>query len=268
MDNITKEKRLYIVKNLINGKVYGGKHNWHPNTKYMGSGYALKKAFNKYGKENFSIRWLKLKIKSPEHLDRLEIRMIRLLKYKFGNRCYNIQKGGCGGCFIYYMNEEQRQEVFKKISEGKKKQYAKGLTRKQIEGRKRAKEKLNYMRKNDPEFYKRVHIDSNEKRIKSLKNRRLEKGPTDKEIQRAIGVGKRSQVYVTYKLSFPDGEQLIENKTIGEFMDQYKTDWDIFVVARNEGKFVVKFRSKRTKHPFPIGTEISILNESKGCNHI
>jgi hypothetical protein len=92
MNNDNREKRLYIVRNLINGKVYGGKHYWSPDTKYMGSGYALKKAFGKYGKENFSIRWLKLKIKSSEDLDRLEIRMIRLLKYIFGNRCYNIKR--------------------------------------------------------------------------------------------------------------------------------------------------------------------------------
>jgi hypothetical protein len=261
MDNITKEKRLYIVKNLINGKVYGGKHNWHPNTKYMGSGYALKKAFNKYGKENFSIRWLKLKIKSPEHLDRLEIRMIRLLKYKFGNRCYNIQKGGCGGYFIYYMNEEQRQEVFKKISEGKKKQYAKGETKKQIEGKKRMREKRLAQYK-DP-VMKKVYDDSQIKRVESLKRRRATMGATDKEIKRHKELIKHSRVFVTYKILFPDGSESIETKSIGEFIDHYKTDWDIFTVARKEGKFLVKFRSKRTKHPFPIGTQISILKEVK-----
>ena len=264
MNNDNKEKRLYIVRNLINGKVYGGKHYWNPDTKYMGSGYALKKAFEKYGKENFSIRWLRLKIKSSEDLDRLEIRMIRLLKHIFGNRCYNIQKGGCGGYFVYYMTDEQKQEVFRKISDGKKKQYAKGETDKQLEGRKRMKEKRIAHYK-DP-VMKEVYDKSQIKRVESLKHRRATNGATQKEIDRHKDLIKYSQKITTYKLVYPDGNENIETKTINDFIDTYKTDWDIFVVARREGKFIFKRRTKRTKHPFPPKTELYILNEVRGCD--
>lgn len=266
MNNDSRDKRLYIVRNLINGKVYGGKHYWRHNTKYMGSGYALKKAFVKYGKENFSIRWLKLKIKSSEHLDKLEIRMIRLLKYKFGNRCYNIQKGGCGGYFTYYMNDEQKQQVFKKISEGKKRQYTNGLSEEQILGYKKASDRKKYRMENDPDYYDSVYIKGNEKRIKSLKERIELNGPTQKEIDRNKDLSKYSQKITTYKLLYPDGSELIETKTIDEFMKTYETDWNIFVIARKEGKFVFKRRTSRTKHPFLPNTKLYILNEVRGCD--
>ena len=266
MTNNNREKRLYIVRNLINGKVYGGKHYWSPDTKYMGSGYALKKAFTKYGKENFSIRWLRLKIKSSEDLDRLEIRMIRLLKYIFGNRCYNIQKGGCGGYFVYYMTDEQKQEVFRKISEGKKRQYSNGLSDEQLNGHKKASERKKFRMENDPDYYNTVYVEGNQKRIESLRKRRNEQGPTQKEIDRHKDLIKYSQKITTYKVVYPDGSELIETKTIDDFMKTYKTDWNIFVVARKDGKFVFKRRTSRTSHPFPPNTELYILKEIRGCD--
>lgn len=46
---------IYRITNCINGKTYIGKHEYHktPYDKYMGSGVYLKKAYKKYGKENF-----------------------------------------------------------------------------------------------------------------------------------------------------------------------------------------------------------------------
>jgi antitoxin component YwqK of YwqJK toxin-antitoxin module len=52
-----------------------------------------------------------LKINAPEDLDRLEIRLIRLLKYRYGHKCYNIQKGGCGGYFSFYMSDEEKKQL-------------------------------------------------------------------------------------------------------------------------------------------------------------
>ena len=261
-----KEKRLYIVRNLINGKVYGGKHYWSPDTKYMGSGYALKKAFEKYGRENFKIRWLKLKIKSSEHLDQLEIRMIRLLKHIFGNRCYNIQKGGCGGYFTYYMSDIEKQKVFRKISEGKKRQYANGFSEEQLLGHKKANQSKKYRMDNDPDYYNTVYIKGNEKRMKSLKERRKALGSTQKEIDRHKDLIKYSQKITTYKILYPNGFEVVETKTITEFMETYKTEYNIFIDSRRNGKFIFKRRTSMTKHPFPPNTELYIINEVRGCD--
>lgn len=263
MNNDNKEKRLYIVRNLINGKVYGGKHYWNPDTKYMGSGYALKKAFEKYGKENFSIRWLRLKIKSSEDLDRFEIRMIRLLKHIFGNRCYNIQKGGCGGYFTYYMTDEQKQEVFEKISEGKRKQYASGLTKEQLEGRKKANERKKYRLENEDGYYEKVYIEGNRKRLNALKLRKREQGLSNKEKNRNAFLPKYSLVLITYKLKYSDGNEIIETNTLKDFQEKYNTQDMVFSHIKKHG--FLKFLQKKnvSKHVFPTGTELHYISECR-----
>jgi hypothetical protein len=257
------EKRLYITKNLVNSKVYAGKHMWKEGSTYMGSGYALKKAFVKYGKENFSIRWLKLNIKDSEDLDKREIRLIRLLKYRYGNRCYNIQKGGCGGYFTYYMTDEEKQEVFNKISESKKKQYANGETEKQLDGRKRASEKIRDNLKNE-EIYHRVFVEGAKTRVKSLKDRRKLQGATDKEIKRSKDLLKYSFIYVTYKLKYPDGLEVVETKTLKEFQEKYKTQDTVFGKIKREGSMKFKHRPGMTKHVFPTNTTLHYISEIRG----
>lgn len=51
---------LYEVTNLVNGKIYIGIHGTNDmNDGYLGSGTAIKRAHKKYGKNNFSIKYLK-----------------------------------------------------------------------------------------------------------------------------------------------------------------------------------------------------------------
>lgn len=259
------DKRLYITTNLVNGKVYAGKHHWKEGSTYMGSGYALKKGFEKYGRDKFKIRWLGLKIETPEELDRLEIRLIRLLKFRYGNRCYNIQKGGCGGYFSFYMTDDEKQEVYRKISEGKKRQYANGLTEAQIDGRKKANIKRKETFK-DPIFYNNFITETVKKQTITRKENHRLHGVSNKMSSWLKKLKKHNVKHITYELIFPDNSSKIETKTVNEFMESYNTDWNIFSVARTEGCFVFKRRTTRTKHPFPEKTKLYILSEIKECD--
>lgn len=85
---------IYETENLINGKKYIGKHVSDKfDLSYKGSGRLLKKAFKKYGFENFSCRILK-ECFSEEDLNDSEIYYIRLFNADIDNNYYNISSGG------------------------------------------------------------------------------------------------------------------------------------------------------------------------------
>lgn len=55
---------VYLTTNLVNGKIYIGQHKFledkRLNAKYLGSGTVIEQAINKYGRENFKRKILKL----------------------------------------------------------------------------------------------------------------------------------------------------------------------------------------------------------------
>lgn len=83
---------VYLTTNLVNGKVYVGKHEFNSVKDYIGSGTAFKNAVKKYGKENFRRKILRLcytlhELRIWEH--------VYIVKYK-SYVCsigYNIAKG-------------------------------------------------------------------------------------------------------------------------------------------------------------------------------
>lgn len=96
---------IYITTNLINGKQYIGQHK---STKfdfnsYKGSGKILKKAFEKYGFENFTCRLLESQNNIPticntkEQLNKSEIYYIKLYQANNSDTFYNLKEGGKGG---------------------------------------------------------------------------------------------------------------------------------------------------------------------------
>jgi len=86
---------IYKTTNLINNKIYIGKDK-NNNPSYMGSGKIIKKAINKYKKENFKKEILEYCF-SEEELNEKEIYWIAFLNSTDKNIGYNIQKGGYGG---------------------------------------------------------------------------------------------------------------------------------------------------------------------------
>ena len=89
---------IYETTNLINGKKYIGKKKSSKflGEKYLGSGIALKRAVNKYGKENFSIRILEEINKNEDYkyLSDREIYYIELFDAVNSPKFYNNSYGG------------------------------------------------------------------------------------------------------------------------------------------------------------------------------
>lgn len=91
---------IYKTTNLINGKFYIGKDSKNdPN--YLGSGKILKKAFKRYGIENFKKEIIE-ECTSEDHLNERERYWITFLLCRERDDCYNIGEGGIGGDNITY----------------------------------------------------------------------------------------------------------------------------------------------------------------------
>ena len=90
---------IYKTTNLINGKIYIGRHKaaqFEPH-KYIGSGAILKSAIEKYGFENFKCELLDI-ADDKESLNEKEIYWIAYYRKNFYEQLYNISKGGEAIC--------------------------------------------------------------------------------------------------------------------------------------------------------------------------
>lgn len=235
-NNKVPEYLLYVTINMINGKVYGGKHYKVSNKVYKGSGTHLKKAFKKYGKENFTVRYFKLKITTPENLNRLEIKLIRRLVRKFGKNCYNIHRGGRGGYYLEYAGDEKYKEFKKSVSEGLFDMYK------------------------DPEKYNNWY-ESLSKRKDTIRKRIETNNKTDKELRKVKFIKDHGRSKVTYRLVYPNGTETIESNCLKNFVEKYHTDDFIFRRIRNNGSYIFKRVTKLSKHPFPKNTVIHYVSE-------
>lgn len=87
---------IYLTINNITGKKYIGKHRSISfDDSYKGSGKYLIKAFNKYGKENFTCSIL-CECDSLEELNIKEIEYIKNFKAVESSDYYNLARGGEG----------------------------------------------------------------------------------------------------------------------------------------------------------------------------
>lgn len=86
---------VYKITNTINGKFYIGKHSTLKiDDGYFGSGVLIKKAVNKYGKENFKFEILKF-FDSEKEAYEYERSIVNETEVKDKN-CYNLMRGGKG----------------------------------------------------------------------------------------------------------------------------------------------------------------------------
>ena len=148
---------IYIITNNANGKQYIGQHRYDGegvDTTYKGSGVLLKKAYRKYGIENFSMKVLEFC--EDVSLDSLEVKYISEYNTKTPNG-YNLTDGG-GGCSGKAYSEEQKENMRKaqnrpEVKE-KKRRWATGRVMSEA-----TKEKLSVKAKErykDPVYYNKI----------------------------------------------------------------------------------------------------------------
>ena len=108
---------VYITENMINHRMYIGKHlSEHYDSSYLGSGKILKQAIKKYGKENFSNKIL-YKADTLDELNAAEIKYIQMYHKQYGNQMYNIATGGDGGNVFAYATSAQKENFIQKMTE-------------------------------------------------------------------------------------------------------------------------------------------------------
>lgn len=91
-----KQYYIYKITNLVNGKQYIGKHYGELNDSYLGSGKLIKKAIEKYGKENFKKEILYI-AKDNSEANLKEKEFIKVYNAVKREDFYNLHEGGDGG---------------------------------------------------------------------------------------------------------------------------------------------------------------------------
>lgn len=132
------KKKYYLVyktTNLVNGKIYIGKHETNNlDDGYLGSGILIRRAIEKYGKENFK-REILFECSSREEMNAKEAKLVNE-EFLKRDDIYNLKQGGEGGFdFINTeqeikskasstrwenMSEDRRVEVNRRVSEALK----------------------------------------------------------------------------------------------------------------------------------------------------
>ena len=109
---------IYKTTNLINNKIYIGKHMSEKVSKtYKGSGKILKQAFKKYGKENFSCEVIAT-ASTEDELNNLEAYWIEWYNSRDPEIGYNIVAGGLGTSG--YKHTEEAKQKMSKAKTGRK----------------------------------------------------------------------------------------------------------------------------------------------------
>jgi hypothetical protein len=118
---------MIIYKTIckINGKFYIGQ-DFNNNPNYLGSGKILKKAIDKYGKENFEKITLQ-KCANKEELNEREIYWIKELNATNNKIGYNLAFGGEGGDTFTNKSKKLKNITIKKLSRIGKQNIKRGL---------------------------------------------------------------------------------------------------------------------------------------------
>jgi len=128
VDNMKTHHYIYETTNKIDGKKYIGRRSTNNNPyedTYLGSGKVLKRAINKYGRENFTKNIICL-CNSFCELKVMEENILRLYDVASDQMYYNLNNSSSG--FDYGENNVMKQpEISVKVAGEKNGNYGKGL---------------------------------------------------------------------------------------------------------------------------------------------
>lgn len=105
---------IYLTFNKINGKIYIGQHKGEYDENYLGSGKLIRRAIEKYGKNNFSNHIIEY-CSSLDELCNREVYWINKYQSFSKSDGYNLLKGGQFGDVTYGMSDEEYNEYCKKF---------------------------------------------------------------------------------------------------------------------------------------------------------
>ena len=192
---------IYKITNLINNKIYIGKHKTSDlNDNYIGSGVYIKRAIKKYGIENFKKEILHY-CTSEEEMNNLELQIVNK---DFLNRSdvYNINLGGLGSWD--YVNHTLHLNGNKMVIKNKTLEEIKAIRQKAIIKGKETRS----IHKQDKDYIE----EERKRRSLAMKNTwKIKKHPW---------IGRKHSVESKQKMS-----QSHENIGCGEKNSQYGTIW-------------------------------------------
>jgi hypothetical protein len=168
---------VYLTRNLINNKIYVGKHStWKEDDGYLGSGIALIDAINKYGKENFK-RIILHYCYDKQQAYELEAQIVDI-SFVARRNTYNLTIGGKG---VKLQSEKTKRNV----SESNKIRIVSNETRKKMSDSHKGKIRSEEYRRNISKSLT-GQTRSEERRNKiseTLKERNRQKRINQKEIR-------------------------------------------------------------------------------------
>jgi hypothetical protein len=167
---------VYQITNLINGKIYVGKHKStkHPNENgYYGSGKQINAAIKKYGISNFK----KEVLCYCDSLEEMAAKEAEIVTEDFVKRkdTYNMHKGGLGGFEHINLDPKKRLEVSNQSSKRNKELGLGGTQHWTDETWKKVRETswIELIRQGvfDPNTWASMSDDEKEKRRKNISNK-------------------------------------------------------------------------------------------------
>lgn len=228
-----KKHYVYETTNLINGKKYIGKRSCDCDISedtYLGSGKYLKRAFKKYGKENFSKEVLEICISEQDAFEK-EIYYISKKNAVDSDNYYNIASGGEGGFGNFAGKTEDELILWRqRMSKSRKGRTitpeweAKILKTRKEKGIGVGKSNPMYGRKNPSISKSVIMISVDGKEIKKFydaqdANEFLNKKRGNSLISR-VCCKKKGTAYGYFWLFEKDYEQMINNNTYTEWLNE------------------------------------------------